>query len=394
MVVQSLNCVGPIQSSIANGEFVAEVSISGSMVSTTCRAEKSPKCNTIKNGKKGDNTEEPKGTKNSPMQRRTSPRFQANQKVETEHPVCRRVELLNDRDDARDVKKKSTPSKTSGNYENGGKEPVVGKQQRVKNLDESTPEKPKELKESSMQRRTSPRIQVKQKGDKELPVRRGLELPDNRDDAGDVKKKSTPCKRSRNDENVGKEHVLTGQQGDENLDELTAEEPRESKESSVQRRTSARVQSKQKVDKELLVRRRVELLDDREDASDRKKTKRCKRSCNDKNVGKEEVVGGQRRVNKLEESTLLDDKSTNVGSVEVVDSGNGTGNFVDKSDFVKVKETIRLFNKHYLHFVQVSFNVHFVLICNWACVHSNLQHELDQSMALLRLSLFGLNVYF
>ncbi|KAF7801874.1 histone-lysine N-methyltransferase, H3 lysine-9 specific SUVH4 isoform X1 [Senna tora] len=343
--------IGPIQRSIANGDFgVVVVGSGGSMVPASCRAEKSPKCKVMQNGKKNDKTEEPKEPKNSLMQRRTSPRFHAKQNVDTELIVCRRIELLDSRDDAVDVKK-STLSKTSANQQIVGKEQVVGEQHGVKNLDETTEER-KEFKESSVQKRTSPRFKTKQKVEKELPVGRRLELPDDRDDAGDGEKKSNCCKRSCNHKNVGKEQAMGEQQRANNLDELTTEEPKESKESSVQRRTSSRVQAKQKVDKELLVRRRVELLEDRDDAGNGKKSKRSKQSCNNVNVGKKEAVSEQRDAKELEESTLHNGKLTLAGSELVIDSGNVAGNLVDKSDFAKVKETLRLFNKHYLHFVQ------------------------------------------
>ncbi|KAI4348385.1 hypothetical protein L6164_009114 [Bauhinia variegata] len=133
-------------------------------------------------------------------------------------------------------------------------------------------------------------------------------------------------------------------------------QPKEPEESSMQRRASARIQAKQKADKELLVRRRVELLDEQDDGGNETKS-RSKRSRVTENVVKEEVVEEEKRditapKSKLDESTKLESKAKVKGSEENVDSKNGGGNLVEKSDTLKVKQTLRLFNKHYLHLVQ------------------------------------------
>lgn len=336
-VVQSLNRVGTFQSSIAEGKLGAAVIMGRSMVAVSSGGEKSPKCNVITNDKKSKKTEEPKESKNSPTPRRISARIQAKQKADAELLVCDKVEIKDNRDDAVDVKN-VTPCKTNGNHENVGEER-------------------KGSKESPMPKRSSPRIQGKQKVDKELPVDSIVEIVDDLGGSGEEEKKSNHCKRIPKDENVVQEEAVKKRQTAKNLDESATEEAKESNESSMQRRRSSRVQAKQKLDKEHLVRRRVELLDD---ADEGKKSKRCKRSGNHESVGKEEVVGEQLRVKNP--STLLDDKLTIVRSEGATDCANGVGNLVDKSDFVKVKETLRLFNKHYLHFVQVCLDDHLVLI--------------------------------
>lgn len=124
--------------------------------------------------------------------------------------------------------------------------------------------------------------------------------------------------------------------------------------SEFQKRVSPRLKEKQRVEKELLVRRRVELLDDNEEVvasavgggseekSSEKKKKTYKRRCVGGNVNQEE----EKRVNG--EVTK---------SAEDSEAGNGAvkGVVAEKSDIAKVKETIRLFNKYYLLLVQVCY---------------------------------------
>ena len=80
------------------------------------------------------------------------------------------------------------------------------------------------------------------------------------------------------------------------------------------RRLSSRIQVKQKPQKAFLVRQRVELLDEHEH--------------------------GPRKKPNVADSEELP---------KACDS-------VDKSDRVRAKEALRLFNKHYLYFVQVCFS--------------------------------------
>ncbi|KAK4603111.1 hypothetical protein RGQ29_011904 [Quercus rubra] len=124
--------------------------------------------------------------------------------------------------------------------------------------------------------------------------------------------------------------------------------------SEFQKRVSPRLKEKQRVEKELLVRRRVELLDDNEEVvasavggggggseekSSEKKKKTYKRRC----------IGGN--VNQEEEKKVNGEVAK---SAEDSEAGNGAvkGVVAEKSDIAKVKETIRLFNKYYLLLVQ------------------------------------------
>lgn len=94
------------------------------------------------------------------------------------------------------------------------------------------------------------------------------------------------------------------------------------------RRASARIQLKQRAEKEVLVRRRVELLDDREDGRG----------------------GGTKKRTPSSNHTRRSNGPTPIA----VENGPTSLNLEGKSDHAKVKETLRLFNKHYLNFVQVS----------------------------------------
>ncbi|KAF3967132.1 hypothetical protein CMV_008844 [Castanea mollissima] len=125
--------------------------------------------------------------------------------------------------------------------------------------------------------------------------------------------------------------------------------------SEFQKRVSPRLKEKQRVEKELLVRRRVELLDDNEEVvasavggggggseekSSEKKKKTYKRRCIGGNVNQEEE---KKKVNGEVAKTAEDSEAGN-GAVK--------GVVAEKSDIAKVKETIRLFNKYYLLLVQ------------------------------------------
>lgn len=126
--------------------------------------------------------------------------------------------------------------------------------------------------------------------------------------------------------------------------------------SEFQKRVSPRLKEKQRVEKELLVRRRVELLDDNEEVvasavagggsdekSSEKKKKTYKRRC----------IGGN--VNQEEEKNKVNGEVAK--TAEDSEAGNGVvkGVVAEKSDIAKVKETIRLFNKYYLLLVQVCY---------------------------------------
>ncbi|OMO72415.1 hypothetical protein COLO4_27624 [Corchorus olitorius] len=125
---------------------------------------------------------------------------------------------------------------------------------------------------------------------------------------------------------------------------IATPEKKEEKNVVGQRRVSSRLQAKQKADKELLVKKRVELLDLDEDGARSKKKVvngdfREKRKLNDDQTGTQ----------NLPETTELKmvEMAAKIDALKSIPS-----NIVAKSAHIKVKETIRLFNKHYLHFVQ------------------------------------------
>ncbi|XP_062105321.1 histone-lysine N-methyltransferase, H3 lysine-9 specific SUVH4 [Humulus lupulus] len=106
-------------------------------------------------------------------------------------------------------------------------------------------------------------------------------------------------------------------------------------EPSSTRRHSARIKLRQKVEKEVLVRRRVELLDGRPEGDGASKKRRLSSSSTNAVVSTPEPL-------VIEENT----------TINLSESGPTPLNLEGKSDHAKVKETLRLFNKHYLHFVQ------------------------------------------
>lgn len=115
---------------------------------------------------------------------------------------------------------------------------------------------------------------------------------------------------------------------------------------SFPRRSSARIQDK----KELLVRRRVELLAEDEDknggAAKKRTTAPAVASSNRRRSFSGSDNGG------MEEKPMdLVPEAESKKPIPGV-SGPSATNLVGKSDHAKIKDTLRLFNKHYLHFVQ------------------------------------------
>lgn len=98
---------------------------------------------------------------------------------------------------------------------------------------------------------------------------------------------------------------------------------------SFQRRASSRI-----AEKEQLVRRRVDLLKDHNDDVGINSKKKCLADEN-----------GSDQASQLGHSLQV--------KVDKAGDGSGPPNFAGKSDYAKVKETLRMFNKYYLHFVQV-----------------------------------------
>uniref|UniRef100_A0A2C9W0Z9 SET domain-containing protein n=1 Tax=Manihot esculenta TaxID=3983 RepID=A0A2C9W0Z9_MANES len=123
---------------------------------------------------------------------------------------------------------------------------------------------------------------------------------------------------------------------------------------SSQRRTSARIQAtRQRAEKEELVRKRVELLDENEEEGSNKRTSvYSRRRVNVENVS--DVVEERKESEDFVPSEVVKPagevvKANFGGQNGVVCGGGGAS---EKSVFARVKETLRLFNKHYLHFVQ------------------------------------------
>ncbi|XP_048433651.1 histone-lysine N-methyltransferase, H3 lysine-9 specific SUVH4 isoform X2 [Pyrus x bretschneideri] len=107
------------------------------------------------------------------------------------------------------------------------------------------------------------------------------------------------------------------------------------------RRTSSRLKGKEKPQKQLLIRKRVALLDEHRDGGEQDGGGDGGSLCKRANVD-----GGKSSHAKNEAG----DAGSNVG----LEGGASkpTDSSVEKSDHAKVKETLRLFNKHYLYFVQ------------------------------------------
>lgn len=138
-----------------------------------------------------------------------------------------------------------------------------------------------------------------------------------------------------------------------------------------QRRVSARIQEKQE-EKQRLVKRRVELLGgvveggagndkennvharkQRKNGVDSKKEDDCKKQDESRNGTEEE-----------EQNDVVSVQTTSLPTQTVNELPNGSVvNLAEKSDTAKVKKTLRLFNKHYLHLVQVCFLITCLHVC-------------------------------
>ncbi|KAF5735865.1 histone-lysine N-methyltransferase H3 lysine-9 specific SUVH4 isoform X3 [Tripterygium wilfordii] len=115
-----------------------------------------------------------------------------------------------------------------------------------------------------------------------------------------------------------------------------------------ERRLSLRIQEKHRAEKELLVRRRVELLGDEdlhEVSGSTKSTITYSRKKSNRGNAREEA---------LDEKIIVGEafrKDQSPVKSEVL-SESKVASVPEKSAHATVKETLRLFNKHYLHFVQ------------------------------------------
>ena len=132
---------------------------------------------------------------------------------------------------------------------------------------------------------------------------------------------------------------------------------KESKKTETQRRTSDRIKNKLREEKEQLVRKRVQILDGQEDKGNPRKRPNVNATgeeLEEKEKEKKEVAMAEKMVQQA------------LGSTEVqkeVTLGDAGGVVPEKSATVKVKDTLRLFNKFYLQLVQVYFSLktHFSL---------------------------------
>jgi len=149
---------------------------------------------------------------------------------------------------------------------------------------------------------------------------------------------------------------------------------------SSQRRSSSRIQAKQKEVEEIQLRRKAEGLEaeeksDEVEVSPVKSRKRVRRSPSRETVVKE-VVEEKETTEKKKEEVGVEGKPTKKKKsasdekrelMEVwnekmaAETENTGGALSDKNSTAKVKETIRTFNKHYLHLVQVKVSFLFCL---------------------------------
>jgi hypothetical protein len=123
---------------------------------------------------------------------------------------------------------------------------------------------------------------------------------------------------------------------------------KERKKTETQRRTSDRIKSRQREEKEQLVRKRVQILDGQEDKGNPRKRPNVNATEEEK---EKEVAMAERIVNQVLGSTEVQ-KEVTLG-----DASGAGGALPDKSATVKVKDTLRLFNKFYLQLVQVYFSL-------------------------------------
>ena len=132
----------------------------------------------------------------------------------------------------------------------------------------------------------------------------------------------------------------------------------------VERRSSARIQ-KLKSEKASSVYRLEESPNSRPEQCSRKKTKVYQRRKAHTHEGSEEVVGEavsptEGSSEAMDSDCVENGESTNPVLMEVaanmIVNDVSTTNVVEKSVYAKVKETLRTFNKYYLHFVQVSLS--------------------------------------
>ncbi|KAL5581470.1 hypothetical protein UlMin_013912 [Ulmus minor] len=119
--------------------------------------------------------------------------------------------------------------------------------------------------------------------------------------------------------------------------------------SSSQNRTSSRILDKQRAERELRVRRRVELLDDA-GKGDGGGEGKSENGSSKRKFGEEN--GEVEAVEESQDEGLGSEKGDEPNNPGSSGGGSSSANVAEKSDYAKVKETLRLFNKHYLRLVQ------------------------------------------
>ncbi|XP_027939499.1 histone-lysine N-methyltransferase, H3 lysine-9 specific SUVH4 [Vigna unguiculata] len=138
--------------------------------------------------------------------------------------------------------------------------------------------------------------------------------------------------------------VTNGVNGDTDLKKL-----KKSKVSpTTPRRSSARIQALQKTEKTLAGPNAI-VVKEKDKCQDNVKEEKGKKRSRKSGAGESLVV---EEASVEEESVLLLKKKPSACDKDDIKPENAVGQSGDKSDTVKVKDTIRLFNKHYLQFVQ------------------------------------------
>ncbi|XP_004493077.1 histone-lysine N-methyltransferase, H3 lysine-9 specific SUVH4 [Cicer arietinum] len=172
-----------------------------------------------------------------------------------------------------------------------------------------------ESKDTPMQqRRSSARIQAKQKEVEEIKLRRIAEVVEEKEKSGEVvTAKSNKRKKINDEESVVKEEVVSEQQ-------------KKKKKSHCE-----------------------ESLVKEEDVSEQQKKKKTN---GEESVVKEEVVSEQQKKKKKSPATARRELMEVRNEEITVGSENAVGALGDKSLTAKVKDTIRVFNKHYLHLIK------------------------------------------
>ncbi|XP_020218226.1 histone-lysine N-methyltransferase, H3 lysine-9 specific SUVH4 [Cajanus cajan] len=128
--------------------------------------------------------------------------------------------------------------------------------------------------------------------------------------------------------------------------------------SAMPRRSSARIQALKKAEEEVLARQKSEEIPSRQEAVLVEDKDECdevaakpKKKHRTKSGGEEEEDAAS-RPRKKKKPAVAACPNGDVSAKEESENVAGVGGSGEKSDLAKVKETIRIFNKYYLHFIQ------------------------------------------